>query len=285
MSKRLTYEHVKEFIEKEGYKLISNEYVDAHKQLKIVCSKNHTYETPFYRFQQGHRCPTCSGNKKLTFIEVKEFIENEGYKLLSTEYEYVNTQKKLDIQCNKGHIFKMNFNTFKRGTRCSICANNKRLTYEYIKEQIEKHDYKLLSTEYVNSSTKLDLLCPNGHKIKKTWNNFQIGYRCPICYYDNIKNTQININEFRYYKNIVCNLTRKTYRKYNNIINPLNLPRGKYKYHLDHRFSIYDGFINKVQPEIISSVYNLQIISEYENLNKGKKSCITLNELYGKNLL
>jgi hypothetical protein len=74
-------------------------------------------------------------------------------------------------------------------------------------------------------------------------------------------------------------LTEKTYRKYKQIINPMSLPRGRKKYNLDHKYSVYDGFINGIQPEIISSVNNLQILPEHENISKHKNSCITLQEL------
>jgi hypothetical protein len=59
----------------------------------------------------------------------------------------------------------------------------------------------------------------------------------------------------------------------------MSLPRGKKKYNLDHKYSVYDGFINGIQPEIISSVNNLQILPEHENISKHKNSCITLQEL------
>ena len=86
-------------------------------------------------------------------------------------------------------------------------------------------------------------------------------------------------NEFLLYKNIVYNLSNKNYRRYKHIINPHNLPRGRNKFHLDHKFSIYDGFVNNVPPEVISSVSNLQILSEHENISKHKESCLSLNEL------
>ena len=53
----------------------------------------------------------------------------------------------------------------------------KKLTYEYIKEYIEIHKYKLLSTEYKNSKTKLKLLCPEGHIYKVLFYHFKI-YKC-----------------------------------------------------------------------------------------------------------
>jgi len=57
----------------------------------------------------------------------------------------------------------------------------KKLTYEYVKEEIEKERYKLLSNEYINAKTKLELECPKGHKYEVKWNKWQQGTRCPIC--------------------------------------------------------------------------------------------------------
>lgn len=41
---------------------------------------------------------------KLTYEFVKEQIEKEGYKLISEEYK--NCRDKLNIECDKGYIFK-----------------------------------------------------------------------------------------------------------------------------------------------------------------------------------
>lgn len=61
--KKLTYEYVKEQIEKKGYKLLSKEYKNAHTKLKIQCSKKHIYKVMWCNFKRGDRCPIC-GNKK-----------------------------------------------------------------------------------------------------------------------------------------------------------------------------------------------------------------------------
>lgn len=50
-------------------------------------------------------------------------------------------------------------------------------------------------------------------------------------------------------------------------------------YHLDHKFSIYDGFRNSVPPENIANIKNLQFIHWQENIKKGNTSCITLQEV------
>ena len=40
--------------------------------------------------------------KKLTYEYIKEYMKNEGYELLSTEYK--NNRSKLTVKCPHGHI-------------------------------------------------------------------------------------------------------------------------------------------------------------------------------------
>jgi len=39
--RKLTYEFVKESFEKEGYKLLSEEYINCEQKLDYICSKGH----------------------------------------------------------------------------------------------------------------------------------------------------------------------------------------------------------------------------------------------------
>ena len=50
-------------------------------------------------------------------------------------------------------------------------------------------------------------------------------------------------------------------------------------YQLDHKVSVAYGFYNKVPPEIIGSIDNLEIITWEENRSKSKKSSIDLWDL------
>jgi hypothetical protein len=56
--------------------------------------------------------------------------------------------------------------------------------------------------------------------------------------------------------------------------------RGKFGYHLDHRYSITEGFKNNVPPKVIGSIYNLEFIPYNVNIVKGTKCSITLEKLY-----
>jgi len=55
--------------------------------------------------------------------------------------------------------------------------------------------------------------------------------------------------------------------------------RSKLDYHLDHMYSIFEGFRNNVDPYIIGHIENLRMLPYKENLSKFNKCSITLNEL------
>lgn len=50
-------------------------------------------------------------------------------------------------------------------------------------------------------------------------------------------------------------------------------------YHLDHIFSIYDGFIHEVEPKVIGSLVNLRVIPAKLNLQKQRNSSISKEDL------
>jgi len=56
-----------------------------------------------------------------------------------------------------------------------------KLTMEFVKKEFEKENYKLISNYYINSKTKLDYICPKGHKSSISWNSWQQGHRCCFC--------------------------------------------------------------------------------------------------------
>lgn len=69
-----------------------------------------------------------------------------------------------------------------------------KLDYNFVKSEIERTGYTLLSTEYINNREKLDLKCPNNHYYSVSYSNFKQGKRCPTC-----RNEKLNK---KYKKNI-----------------------------------------------------------------------------------
>lgn len=121
---------------------------------------------------------------------------------------------------------------------------------------------------------------------------------------DKIRKVKINKKESGEYDHIYLKKTgytfqeyqqklpeiRKYYQKVRTITNqqPLNElinydkrgPSGiSGAYHLDHKYSIAEGFKNNIDPEIIGNIINLEMISWEENLFKNQKCSITKREL------
>jgi hypothetical protein len=94
--------------------------------------------------------------------------------------------------------------------------------------------------------------------------------------------TDEELKEFKKYSKQVRGLTAKNYRLYKKIINPKNLITGKSTYHVDHKYSICEGYRNNVDFRVISSKENLEIINANENLKKNINCSISLNELLSK---
>lgn len=116
--------------------------------------------------------------KKFTIDYVRNCLKEKGYTLISEVYK--DNKTPLEIQCSNNHIFKMKFSHFMDGRTCKYCKGAY-LHFNEVKSYIESYDYKLLSNEYIKNDVKMDILCPEGHKFKMNFAEFQSGTRCPRC--------------------------------------------------------------------------------------------------------
>jgi hypothetical protein len=94
--------------------------------------------------------------------------------------------------------------------------------------------------------------------------------------------TQINddfIKNFLSYKKIATNRTMTMYRNNIQFINPNNLKRGIKSYHLDHKFSLKQGYLLGLPIEVITHPANLEMIHYKDNLIKQDNCSITIQSL------
>lgn len=68
------------------------------------------------------------------------------------------------------------------------------------------------------------------------------------------------------------------YQRHKHWLDPEN-KRGKH-WHVDHIYSVTDGFLNNVSIDVISDITNLRLISDKENYAKNRHSHKSLDQLY-----
>lgn len=85
------------------------------------------------------------------------------------------------------------------------------------------------------------------------------------------------IDDFKKYRYLVNRYTNESILFYGDLVENLNL-RSK-EYHLDHKYSIKMGFINDIDPKIIGSIVNIEIIPAKINFSKRQNCSITKQKL------
>jgi len=86
-------------------------------------------------------------------------------------------------------------------------------------------------------------------------------------------------DELELYRIAVKKISAKSYHDHYYKINPKNLPRSRYKYHLDHIFSVEEGFKQGISPEVIGHWTNLRMLWHLDNSVKNIKCHKTLEQL------
>ncbi|MCK9319426.1 hypothetical protein [Methanoculleus sp.] len=127
-------------------------------------------------------------SKKLTYDYVSNVFNSNDYILLSNIY--INNSSKLKVMCPNKHVFEISFSNFQAGKRCPICYGNKTYDFNEVKEFIEIKSNSgcvLISKEYNNNHSKLNIQCKCGNIFKTTFNRFKNGNKrqCNKCSYKN----------------------------------------------------------------------------------------------------
>lgn len=210
MSARYTYSDVKKFIEENSdCKLLTSEidYKNTHQKLYIKCSCGNCFYTSFNEFkgtlkgENTRKCKLCINKQRrlshLTpYSKLMKIAQDLDCEIITSEKEWIEYGKStynLNVKCSCGNIFRSSLSELvKKNPRnkCPDCVKRNNLIekqnkeFPIIKEYVESNNEILLSSqnEYINSESRLKIMCPKGHIRKQTWSKyFHRGQRCPIC--------------------------------------------------------------------------------------------------------
>lgn len=181
-----TIEQIQQLAISLGGSLLSTEYKHSKKSLlQWECGKGHTWVSCLDNVK-NHKtwCPTCNGLKEITSSDIISFIDTKypGAKLISFQ-DGCGTRKKVNLQCQKGHLFTMQvLNFLHNKCWCQQCSKNKKPTIEEIRQLAISRNGILLSTIYINNIKKLKWKCKEGHIWEARYDRVKNGNSwCPQC--------------------------------------------------------------------------------------------------------
>ena len=199
MSKKLTTE---EFIEKakkvhgDKYNYSLVDYNGNKKKVKIICPKHGVFEQkPNSHISSKSGCPKCKSlnlNKKFK-ITTSQFIEKarqiHGDKYDYSLVDYINSNTNIKIICPEHGVFKQLPSVHLSGSGCKKCAikvnsNKQRKDKSFFIEKARKihggkYDYSLV--DYVNTMTKVKIICPKHGVFEQAPNSHLNNHGCKKC--------------------------------------------------------------------------------------------------------
>lgn len=127
-------------------------------------------------------------------MEAKAKHPNDKYDYSQVKYE--NNKTKVCIICPIHGKFYQTPDTHLKGGCCPKCNGNYHYTTdEWIEEarKIHNNKYDYSNVEYINSYTKICIVCPKHGEFYQTPNNHLIGQECPYCKSSHMENDIRNL--------------------------------------------------------------------------------------------
>jgi len=163
-----------------------------------VCKTHGFFQINPKLFLSGYGCHKCEhyeiNNKKTNqkiknnhINNTKQFTENAKI-IHQDKYDYslvkyINNKTKVDIKCQIHGPFKIRPYTHLAGAGCQKCGYIRTNTTEFIKKakirHQDKYDYSLV--KYVNSKTKVIIICPTHGPFQQQPNTHLNGCGCSKC--------------------------------------------------------------------------------------------------------
>ena len=187
----------KKFIERakkihgNKYKYSKVKYIDYETPVRIICPIHGEFQQSPNSHLHSYGCPKCgrksiNADRKLTTEEfIKKAKEVHGDKYDYSKVEYKNNKTPVTIICPIHGEFRQRPANHLNGNGCKKCAvEESRLSKEIFitrSRLIHGYKYDYSKVRYVDSATKICIICPKHGEFWQLPTDHLDGHGCPCC--------------------------------------------------------------------------------------------------------
>lgn len=161
-------------------------YKNNNTKVCMICPiHGEFWQTP-HNHLHGKGCPECSKLKRYSeeeYINKAKIVHNNKYDYSETKFK--NAREKITVICPKHGRFEIRPSIHLHGQGCPKCSceERKKDRNDFIDEANIVHRFKYSYDEsiYVNSKTKIEIICPIHGSFFMTPNSHLQGQGCPKC--------------------------------------------------------------------------------------------------------
>ncbi len=171
----------------EQYSYDCSEYIKYKEKLNIRCLEHGIFQQTPSDHLSGYGCMACGGRKPLTtatFIQQAKNIHDNKYNYDNVQYSTAHSD--VVITCPHHGNFKQKPYSHLKGHGCLDCSGlNLSNTQTFILKAQKIHGmmYDYSSVDYLDSGTKVQIICPIHGVFIQTPNNHLSGNGCDDCGY------------------------------------------------------------------------------------------------------
>ncbi|WP_322062938.1 hypothetical protein [Paraburkholderia sp. J63] len=182
--KRHTLEEMQALAAKRGGRCLSTEYVNTSTHLLWECANGHQWRaTPSNVITRSSWCKYCSQRERAARRDIEDMqtlASAHGGRCLSPEY--LGALVPLEWECARGHRWWTKPLKIRIGSWCMTCAQDRwRSSIAELQQVAAERGGRCLSTDYVNTKTRVEWECAAGHRWFATPVRVKAGGWCRVC--------------------------------------------------------------------------------------------------------
>lgn len=195
------------------------EYKGVDEPETFVCIKHGNFISTVYRMkhtQTKYGCNKCAPNSRKGWPSIKKkIIQTHGlrYDYSLNEKEY-NSKNKLKIICKTHGLFEQSYSDHVKGGGCPTCYKSHKETsindflYDSIKIHGNAYSYEYVFDDFVNTLSKIRIICEKHGMFQQNANDHRKGAGCPAC---KVVSTGENIIRVFLVRNGIDFISQKTF--------------------------------------------------------------------------